>query len=51
MTSLIFLVLALAMHAAWRGRRGGGLALFALASVLALAWFDHHLTDALALDF
>ncbi len=51
MTSAIFLILAAAMYAAATGRRTGGLALFGAAAVLGLLWFNHHLTDALALDF
>jgi hypothetical protein len=51
MTAFIFLLLAAAMSVAWIGRRQSGLALFAVAAVLALFWFKHHVTDALALDF
>ena len=39
------------MCAAWIGHRSVGITLFTAASVLALLWFNHHMTDALALDF
>jgi hypothetical protein len=51
MVSLIFVVLTAAMVLVWRGRRSGGLAAFALAVVLALVWFNHHITDPLQLSF
>ncbi len=51
MTALLFLLLASAMYVAWTGRRQGALTLFAVAALLALVWFEHHLTDPLALDF
>ena len=51
MTSLLFLLIALAMGLAWRGNRRAGVAVFALAAVLSVAWFNHHLTDPLKLDF
>ena len=50
-TSLIFLVLGLAMCTAWAGHRKVGMILFTAASVLALLWFNHHMTDPLMLDF
>lgn len=50
MTAITFLLLAWAMYAAWTGRRSRGLLLFGVAFVLALVWFGHHLTDALALE-
>jgi hypothetical protein len=49
MTSGIFLLLAVAMALAWRGRRTGGVAVFVVAALLALAWYNHHATDALQL--
>ena len=51
MTSLLFLLLAIAMGLAWRGHRRAGVALFAIAALLSLAWLNHHMTDPLALDF
>ena len=51
MTPLIFLVLTLAMVLAWRGNRPGGMMAFALAAILAVLWFNHHVTDPLPLDF
>jgi hypothetical protein len=51
MTSLLFLLMATAMLLAWRGDRRAGIAVFALAAVLSVAWFNHHLTDPLDLDF
>jgi uncharacterized protein DUF5993 len=51
MTSLIFLLLACAMWAAWAGNRRAGGAVFAVAAVLSLAWLNHHMTDPLGLAF
>jgi hypothetical protein len=51
MTSLLFLLMAVAMLLAWRGNRHAGVAVFALAAVLSVAWFNHHVTDPLGLDF
>ena len=51
MTSFLFLLLAIAMGLAWRGDRRAGVAVFAVAAVLSVAWFNHHLTDPLKLDF
>jgi hypothetical protein len=51
MTTLIFLVLTLAMVLAWRGSRRGGMMAFALAAVFAVLWFNHHVTDPLQLGF
>ena len=51
MTSLIFLLLAGAMVGAARGWRRGGMALFGVAAVLGVVWFNHHMTDPLKLGF
>ena len=51
MTSFLFLLLAIAMSLAWRGDRRTGMAVFAVAALLSVAWFNHHLTDALELHF
>lgn len=51
MTALLFLLLGLAMIVAATGRRTAGIALFGVAAVLSLVWFNHHVTDALALAF
>ena len=51
MTSLLFLLLAIAMGLAWRGDRRAGGAVFVVAAFLSGAWFNHHLTDPLKLDF
>jgi hypothetical protein len=51
MTSFLFLLLAIAMGLAWRGDRRAGIAVFAVAALLSVAWFNHHLTDPLKLDF
>ena len=51
MTSLLFLLLATAMGLAWSGHRRVGVAVYAVAALLALAWFNHHLTEPLRLDF
>ena len=39
------------MCAAWIGHRNAGMILFTAASVLALLWFNHHMTDPLMLNF
>ena len=49
--TLLFLVLTIAMLAAWHGRRSAALALFGLATLAALAVFKHHATDVLTLSF
>ena len=51
MVSLIFIVLTAAMMLAWRGHRSGGMAAFALAALLAVVWFNDHITDPLQLSF
>jgi len=51
MVSLIFIVLTAAMVLVWRGFRSGGIAAFTLAAVLAVVWFNHHITDPLQLGF
>ena len=48
MTALIFFLLAIAMIMAVGGLRGPAIGLFAVSFVLAVLWFNHHLTDALA---
>jgi hypothetical protein len=50
-TSFLFLLMAIAMLLAWRGNRRVSVAVFAVAAVLSVAWFNHHVTDPLALDF
>jgi hypothetical protein len=49
MTSGIFLLISVAMVLAWRGHKTGGVAVFVVAALLALVWFNHHATDALQL--
>jgi tryptophan-rich sensory protein len=51
MTSLLFLLMAIAMVLAWRGNRRAGVVVFALAALLSVAWFNYHVTDPLDLDF
>jgi hypothetical protein len=51
MTSLIFLLLALAMQLAWLGHRTAGNIAFAVAAALSVAWLNHHITDPLKLAF
>jgi hypothetical protein len=51
MTAAIFLVMAFAMMAAASGRRGLGVALFGIAFLASLFWFDHHMTEPLKLAF
>ncbi|UYN95160.1 MAG: hypothetical protein KIT25_24640 [Enhydrobacter sp.] len=47
MTTLIFLVLGIALLTAVAGRRDVATVLFALSFVGSVAWFVHHLTDPL----
>jgi hypothetical protein len=49
--TLLFLLLTITMLAAWRGWRAVALGLFGLATVIAVAVFRHHATDALTLSF
>jgi uncharacterized protein DUF5993 len=49
MTILIFLIITLAMGLAWGGQRSGSVAAFAIALLLAVLWFGHHVTDPLQL--
>ena len=51
MTALIVFLLAIAMIMAVGGLRGPAIGLFAVSFVLAVLWFNHHLTDALKLAF
>jgi hypothetical protein len=51
MVTLIFVVLTAAMVLAWRGYKLAGVAAFAIAGVLAVVWFNHHVTDPLQLSF
>jgi len=51
MTSLIFLLIACAMHFAWLGNRRAGGIVFALAALLSVAWLNHHITTPLQLAF
>jgi hypothetical protein len=50
-TALIFLLVALAMLAALRGRRGVAGGVFALGFLLSVAWLVHHMTVPLSLSF
>ncbi len=43
------MLLAAAMLLAWRDRKAAGVVVFAVAAVLAAAWFNHHVTDPLQL--
>jgi hypothetical protein len=51
MVTLIFFMLTAAMALAWRGYKSAGVAAFAFAAVLAVVWFNHHITDPLQLSF
>lgn len=49
--TLLFLLFAITMIVAWRGRRGLALALFGLSLILSVADYLHHATDSLPLSF
>jgi len=51
MSSLLFLLIAVAMIVGWTGRWRLAAGVFVLAFVLSLAWLNHHITDPLALGF
>ena len=51
MAGLIFLLAGVSMMVACAGYRGVAIALFGVSSVAAVLWFDHHMTDPLALAF
>lgn len=50
MTALIFLLVAVAMIMAVRGRRGIALGLFGTSFVLAALWLNYHVVDVLNLS-
>ncbi|MBY0319963.1 MAG: hypothetical protein K2X72_14665 [Reyranella sp.] len=50
MTALIFLLVAVAMIMAVRGRRGIALGLFGASFVLAALWLNYHVVDVLNLS-
>jgi len=49
MTALIFLVAAIAMMLAVRGRRIVAIGLFSLCLIASVLWLDHHMSDTLSL--
>ena len=49
--TVLFLVFAVAMLAAWRGPRAWALALFAATLATCIVIYLHHATDVLALSF
>lgn len=49
MTALMFLVVALAMMVAVSGHLGTAIGLFCVSLLAAVLWFNHHMTDSLAL--
>ncbi len=51
MAGLIFLLAGVSMMAACAGYRSAAIALFGVSSVAAVLWFNHHMTDPLALAF
>lgn len=51
MSSLLFLLIGLAMIIGWAGRRRLAMGGFIIAFVLSLIWLNHHMTDRLALGF
>lgn len=51
MSSLLFLLTAVAMIIGWTGRWRLAVGVFVVAFVLSLAWLNHHITDPLALGF
>jgi hypothetical protein len=50
-TTLIFLLVAIAMLAALGGHRGVAGGMFGVSFVLSVAWLVHHMTDPLKLSF
>jgi len=50
MMGLLFFILLLAVFAAWCGARKPSLSLFTLSFILGIAWFFHHMTDAIGLS-
>lgn len=50
MTSLIFALLTAAFVAAAAGRPGSAKLIFLLALVVGALWFNHHITDPLAIS-
>jgi hypothetical protein len=50
MTALIFLLVAVAMIVAVRGRRGIAIGLFGVSFVLAAMWLNYHIVDVLNLS-
>ncbi|MBN9526068.1 MAG: hypothetical protein J0H82_07695 [Alphaproteobacteria bacterium] len=51
MSSLLFLLTAVAMIIGWAGRWRLAVGVFVVAFLLSLAWLNHHITDPLALGF
>jgi len=49
--TLLFLAIAIAMLAAWRGPRPLALGLFAVIMIACVATYPHHATDTLKLSF
>jgi hypothetical protein len=50
-TALIFFLLAIAMMLAIGGSRGIAAGLFGISLVMAVVWFNHHVSDPLTLAF
>jgi Family of unknown function (DUF5993) len=50
-STVLFLLIALAMLVAWLGSRGAALVLFALTFVASVALYLHHASDVLKLSF
>jgi len=51
MMVLLFLLFAVVMVLAWKGKRKPAIALFLINLILCCLWFKHHVTDPLNLDF
>lgn len=51
MSSLLFLLIGIAMIVGWSGRWRLAAGIFVIVFVLSLAWLNHHVTDPLALAF
>lgn len=51
MSSLLFLLIGIAMIIGWAGRWRLAVGVFVLAFVLSLVWLNHHITDPLQLGF
>lgn len=50
MMAILFIILFLAVLAGWQGARKPSISLFVADFILSIAWFLHHMTDAIGLS-